>query len=180
MKTNLKSPINIAPFVDVLLVLFVILVVASRFDDNKIAEDKISSLESKIEEQVKIIKSLGGSSSEEKALNEQSINTEKKEGALKINNTLDDITSLKAEIERLTIALKKRQGKNDTRVVDTIYIDGDSLSINGKKVSAEFLRTFLKVSQNTITITNNEDYKSMRLAEVINGWADDEGYGGNE
>jgi biopolymer transport protein ExbD len=72
---NRVNPINIAPFVDVLLILFVILVVVARFDgvkkskeyiqENQIlskkilkAQKKIKSLQGKISKQIKENESL--------------------------------------------------------------------------------------------------------------------------
>lgn len=129
MATKTKSNlINIAPFVDVLLVLFVILVVAARFDGS--GKDK------------KVIVMPTVLKQERKDL----------ESASKIDALQKQISELKDKLDREKKLVTKLNKDSDEVSANIIFGGDDKITVNGVLVNEDFVYTLLKSTQLPIEI----------------------------
>lgn len=142
-----KDAINIAPFVDILLVLFVVILVSATFSD--VSESKIKELKKKVQqlqdEKDSIRKSLERimtkgneelkSFSKEVALLQKNLNEEKKENQ-----------QLKKRIKKLKKELKK------SSILVSIEEDG-FFNINGTRLSPEHMAQFIKLFRLDLSFT---------------------------
>ncbi len=95
-----KDAINIAPFVDILLVLFVILVAASSFSDSKSLDSKIEHLKSNLLDKDKEIRSL-----------KQKLKSEKDKSVLELKGLKKRLKKLEERNNSLAKNLKKYREK---------------------------------------------------------------------
>ena len=119
-----KDAINIAPFVDILLVLFVILVAASSFSSSKSLDSKIEHLKSKLLDKDKEIRSLKlklksekeKSVLESKWLKKHLKELKEKNGSLAKNlkKHKEKVSLLRKELE----SIKKKKSENKRTGVD--------------------------------------------------------------
>ena len=123
-----KDAINIAPFVDILLVLFVILVAASNFSDTKSLENKLENIKEKLldkDKKIETLKEKLKSVKENSVLKLKELKQRLKEQEAK-NKTLakslkkykENENFLKREIE----VLKKREYEHTKKDVDEAVI----------------------------------------------------------
>jgi biopolymer transport protein ExbD len=157
------NPINIAPFVDVLLVLFVILVVAARFDGP--GKDEISKLNMLIEEQKNKIALLSEKKPVTPALPTTKIvekviaaptvvKTETKiiEDTSKIDALNSRITDLEDQLKKAKNAVDRMENTGGGASANIVFGIDNKITINGLPVNEDFVYTLLKTTHPDINI----------------------------
>lgn len=161
MKTK-PSPINIAPFVDVLLVLFVILVVAARFDGP--GKDEISRLNMLIQDQKNKIALLSTKKPVIAALPTTKIidrvvaasavvKTEIKvvEDTTKIGTLNDRVAELEEQLAKARSAVAKLDSPGGRSANIVFGVEG-RVSVNGVDVDEDFVYKMVKSVRPDINI----------------------------
>lgn len=166
MATKTKSnPINIAPFVDVLLVLFVIVVVAARFDGP--GKDEIMKLNTTIKEQAAKIAALKNQKPTtkivEKVVTQKTaapqVVTVTKTVVAKADN-LAQVDELKNRIADLETALEKANHPSSTKLerpgggsgANIVFGIEGKITVNGEEVKEDFVYSLLKTVHPDINV----------------------------
>lgn len=157
-----KNPINIAPFVDVLLVLFVILVVAARFDGP--GKDEIAKLNMIIIDQKNKIALLSAKPTDKPSLpktrtiekivaSPAKVITETKviEDTSKISQLQDRVSQLESELVKAkqNNSAMTRGGTGKAKIIFDV---NDVVSVNGVQVNEEFVYSLVKVTHPDFTV----------------------------
>lgn len=166
MATKTKSnPINIAPFVDVLLVLFVIVVVAARFDGP--GKDEIMKLNTTIKEQAAKIAALKNQKPTtkivEKVVTQKTavpqVVTVTKTVVAKADNSAQ-VDELKNRIADLETALEKAKRMSSIKLerpgggsgANIIFGIEGKITVNGEEVKEDFVYSLLKTVHPDINV----------------------------
>jgi biopolymer transport protein ExbD len=157
------SPINIVPFVDVLLVLFVILVVAARFDG--LGKEEISKLNMLIQEQKNKIALLSEKKPVTPALPTTKIvekviaaptvvKTETKiiEDTSKMDALNSRITDLEDQLKKAKNAVDRMENTGGGASANIVFGIDNKITINGLPVNEDFVYTLLKTTHPDINI----------------------------
>jgi biopolymer transport protein ExbD len=157
------SPINIVPFVDVLLVLFVILVVAARFDG--LGKEEISKLNMLIQEQKNKIALLSEKKPVTPALPTTKIvkkvisaptvvkiETKIIEDVSKIDALNSRITDLEDQLKKAKNAVTRMDTKGGGTSANIVFGIDDKITVNGILVSEDFIYTLLKSTHPELNI----------------------------
>ena len=170
------NPINIAPFVDILLILFVILIVAARFntvEDTTVAANKPQEIEKQKDKDIDVenleeeIKKLSNENKELKQKKEKEASNLKKEFE-KQSSTSKDIATLNKEVEEL-----KKENKRLSKMGLNIEIDsygGVYLISDGakKKISPETVVDVVMATDSLIVKGNYaQTAESMNIQNYI-------------
>lgn len=162
MTTKAKSNlINIAPFVDVLLVLFVILVVAARFDGP--GKDEIAKLNTKIKEQalaiaslsklkptVTVVKEFASDKSAPKIVTvTKNIIVDDSGERNDLKNRIADLEEALEKAKHATAKLERPGGGSSANIV--FGVEG-KITVNGEPVSEDFVYSLLKTTHPDINI----------------------------
>lgn len=162
MAPKIKSnPINIAPFVDVLLVLFVILIVAARFDGP--GKDEIQKLNATIEAlegqivllknapKPKIVEKIIAAPTASKVETKIVTNTVTVEDTQQINNLQEKVR----ELESALAASKKRSESFDRgggSGANIIFGTEGKITVNGVAVNEDFVYSMVRTISPDINV----------------------------
>lgn len=169
------NPINIVPFIDVLLVLFVIMIVAARFDGaDKVELEKLNAL---IESQKSQISFL----TKKEVTKTPSLVAVKKVVVATLDNKADEIKSLNEKISKLEVALKakpkiqKAETSGGGRAAIITFSDS-GVTVNDEKVSEDFVKTLLKVTGQNIDLGYKGGEEAIAATARMRKWAEGQGY----
>lgn len=186
MSLHIKSnPINIVPFIDVLLVLLVILVVAARFDGDTTKE--MARLNAIIEEKEKRIAGLTNTKAKVQPRVETRV-VEKVIGAQPIIRTetkvvIDDskmqeltkrIKELEDDLVQSKKAITQLDGPGTGRVANIVFGVDNSITVNGIDVDERFVYDLIK----TVGVDINIGWRGRghETADKFKKWASAQGY----
>lgn len=158
------NPINIAPFVDILLILFVILIVAARFtQDSEVKQQepvsKIEELEKMLSNKEDAIKSL---SKDIDSLREAVVSPKKENTELQSKNK--EINAIKKEVEKLKQENKRLKDRGLNINIDSyggVYLNGSN-----KKISPEAVIDIINATDSGIV--KSQYSKTPEAANIWN------------
>ncbi|ADR35281.1 hypothetical protein Sulku_2628 (plasmid) [Sulfuricurvum kujiense DSM 16994] len=156
-----SNPINIAPFVDVLLVLFVILVVAARFDGP--GKDEIQKLNATIEAlkgQIVLLKNTSKPKVVEKIIatpTASKVETKVVTKTVEVEDTqrINDLQGRVRELEAALVESKKRSESFDRgggSGANIIFGTEGRITVNGVVVSEDFVYSLVRTISPDINI----------------------------
>ena len=179
MTKNRTNPINIAPFVDILLVLFVILVVAAKFDGNNEIKTYISTIK-KLEQKVKDQKvKLDNASTNQKDTGDSKLLKQLQQAREKIAKLQNKYSTLKSDfdskiaferdryltlekkyssLDKQFLRLQQEQIDNQKQKSKATYTDEDIAKLKNK--IAELKKTIKTVTDNLRSIKKDPDRKN--------------------